>query len=201
MTNRYIVTILTIAIFLFFVATYMEGLTIKKPITISIYLIVICLIWIAQSYANTTPVQLQITSGNINCFSSGFDLGITGTSFSAQIVSWWMDVNRGCADLAWTNNDPLLVIVGTPISNGITQIAPQDTAIRIIPTWHTHNCAWWVNFQTWYVALDTNIELMKKLVSSNICSYSGIPQLQAIVPAQATVGNYSGILTVTFPSP
>jgi hypothetical protein len=153
----------------------------------------------AQSNAT---VDLVINSGAIVCSNGNFNLGTFNTSFSTQLTpdtastTGWQ-----CIDLQGINGAAVQVIMWTPISNGITTILGSDTEIRVQSGSAVHNCAGGVTFQSTYADLGTApVDLMTKNTASSICTYSSLPELRVTIPAQATQGNYSGVISVTFPS-
>jgi len=150
--------------------------------------------------AQNATVDLIINSGAISCSNGNFNLGSTATSLSTQTLNTNSTTFWLCTDLNGTNNNAVQVTIATTgqITNGVNTIASSDSLIQT--TNEFDDCAGGVAFQSSQAALSGTVDLMKKQTASSICTYSSIPNLEVTIPAQASPGAYSGIITVTFPS-
>lgn len=157
-------------------------------------------VFVVQTNAQVSDVQLEITGGAINCTNGDFTYASTGVSFTDQVLDT-ADASAifECVDLkpATTN---YTVTMGNSITNAwsATPTIIPDANVTFTAGTATEDCAGTIT--TANGTLDGSVVVMSKSDTTDLCTYSVDPDLDITVPGQATVGVYTGDIAITLPS-
>ena len=157
-------------------------------------------LFVVQTNAQTSDVQLEITWGSINCTNGDFTYASTGVSFTDQVLNTASaSAIFECVDLkpATTN---YTIIMGNSITNAssATPTTIPDANVTFTAWSATEDCAGTIT--TANGTLDNSIVVMSKSDTTDLCTYSVDPDLDITVPGQATVWVYTGDIAITLPS-
>lgn len=162
----------------------------------------------SPSCSTNTTVTVNITPGDV-CIGNewSFDFGNFAVSSANQTVDgaflepFWVDDLRGdndgyyttvqmSGDLVWSGSSIPAANVSIRADGGITTIGWSANANVVVDS----------TVAGWYQTLDSAITLIKRDAGANfwlVGRYGTTPELQLLIPAYQSVGNYTGTLVYT----